>query len=173
MKIKGKTGRGILKITHIFFSSLWVGGAIAVYLMTLFLGPGVTGEEAYGYALAAKFVDDLVIVPGALGSLVSGVLICSLTGWGFFKHPFVAVKLVLTVLLVLSGVFFLGPHLNAQPELIAGAGLPALEDDAYRTHRFSSILGGSLQILALLFTLSISTLKPWGKKGAKTEKKEG
>ncbi|MDR2340309.1 MAG: hypothetical protein LBF40_09305 [Deltaproteobacteria bacterium] len=162
----GKYGQRVLKIVHLFFSSIWVGGAVSLWLMTLLLGPPKISWVLYGEATAIKFVDDFVIVPGAIGSLVSGILICCFTNWGFFKHPFVAVKLILTVICVLVGIFVLGPTVNGQPGLIAEFGLQALEEEAYMSNRNLCLLGGGFQLLAILFMLSISTLKPWSKKGS-------
>jgi putative copper export protein len=160
----GRDGQKTLKIIHILFASLWVGGSISLYLMVLLLGPGGTGEELYGYALSAKLVDDMVIIPGAVGTLVSGILISCLTHWGFFKHRFVAVKLVLTVVCILSGIFVLGPGVNGQPLLISLSGLEAIDDPAFRFNRGLTLCGGAAQILAILFMLAISTIKPWRRK---------
>jgi ABC-type spermidine/putrescine transport system permease subunit II len=162
----GKIGQRVLKTIHLLFVSLWVGGAVSLYAMTLFLGPAQSGFELYGYAMSVKFIDDMIIVPGAMGSLSSGLAICLLTHWGFLKHGWVVVKIVLTVLCVVVGIVVLGATVDGQPPIIEEFGLFALEDETYKTNRFFCLLGGGAQLLAIVFMCAISTIKPWGKKKA-------
>jgi hypothetical protein len=125
-----------------------------------------------GYDLARCFVDDLVIIPGALGCLISGLLISLFTPWGFFKHRWVAVKLLLTVACILYGTFYLGPPVNAQPGLTRELGLAAESSPQYQANRQKNLIGGGVQLGALLFMVAISTLKPWPKRrGEALEKK--
>ncbi|MDR0882717.1 MAG: hypothetical protein LBP55_09295 [Candidatus Adiutrix sp.] len=167
MKKFGVSGQRILKIFHLIMASLWVGGAVALNAMTLALGPGQSGAELLGYDLARKFVDDLIIIPGAMGCLVSGLLISWLTPWGFFKHRWVLVKWILTVGCILFGTFILGPMINDQPPITTELGLQALSDPAYLTNRSNNLLWGGLQVLVIFFMVAISVLKPWkGKRGS-------
>ncbi|MDR2405085.1 MAG: hypothetical protein LBE27_01795 [Deltaproteobacteria bacterium] len=131
------------------------------------MGPGDNGWEFYGYSMALKFVDDVIIVPGALGTLLSGILLCCFTHWGFFKHRFVCVKFFLTIVCIVVGIVVLGPTVNNQPGIIAEYGLFALEEPPYLANRSNCLLGGGIQIVAILFMVFISTLKPWKKKAAK------
>lgn len=154
-------GQRILKIVHLIFAGLWIGGAVALNLMVASLGPAETGGELLGYDIARKFVDDFIIIPGATGCLLSGLLISLLTPWGFFKHRWVAVKWILTVACVLFGTFALGPLINGQPGISAALGLDALSDPAYLANRHNNLLGGALQLAAIAFMVVISVIKPW------------
>lgn len=160
----GAKGQRILKIFHLITTCLWVGGAITLNLMSLMLGPAASGPELFGYDLARKFVDDLIIIPGAMGCLISGLLISWLTPWGFFRHRWVAVKWILTVACILFGTFFLGPMINGQPLISQELGLAALSDPTYAANRFHNLLGGGAQLLLILFMVAISVLKPWKQK---------
>lgn len=164
MKKFGAQGQRILKIFHLVTTCLWVGGAVTLNLMGLMLGPAESGAELFGYDLARKFVDDLIIIPGAIGCLFSGLLISWLTPWGFFRHRWVAIKWVLTVGCILFGTFYLGPMINGQPSISHELGLAALGDPTYTANRFNNIIGGGFQLLLILFMVVISVLKPWKKK---------
>jgi hypothetical protein len=94
---------------------------------------------------------------------LTGLLISGLTPWGFFKHRWVAIKWVLTVFCILFGTFVLGPTVNGQPEITNNLGLAALGDDQYMANWINSLLGGLFQILALIFMIAISVLKPFRK----------
>jgi hypothetical protein len=166
MKKLGSRGQKILKIIHLIFVSVWTGGALAINLLILVLGPATSGDELYGYNMAAILVDDLAIIPGAMGCLITGLLISGLTPWGFFKTRWVAIKWILTVVCILFGTFILGPTVNEQPIITKDYGLDALMNDRYLANYFYSVLGGAFQMLALAFMISISVLKPWRKKVA-------
>jgi uncharacterized membrane protein len=164
----GKRGQKILKILHLIFVCLWVGGAVTFNVLLLGLGPAESGKELLGYNLAAKLVDDNVIVIGAMGSLITGILISLCTNWGFFKHRWIAAKYVLTVFCIVVGIVILGPTVNDQPSITELLGLAALEDPVYAQNRLASIVGGMGLVVCILFMLVISVLKPWsGKKVVK------
>ena len=143
---------------------MWVGGSLGLTLMIVGLGPAQSGGELYGYDMACKFVDDYLIIPGAMGCLLSGLLISLLTPWGFFKHRWVTVKWVLTLLCILFGTFYLGPMVNGRPVLSGLMGLEALNEPNYLTSQGRNFFGGLFQLAAIIFMIVISTLKPWRKK---------
>ncbi|MDR1945707.1 MAG: DUF2269 family protein [Desulfovibrio sp.] len=161
MKKLDASGRKVLKIIHLIMAGLWIGGAAALLLMVLILDSAESGGELLGYDLARQFVDDWVIVPGALGCLISGLLISWLTPWGFFRHRWVAVKLPLTVVCILFGTFVLGPKVNDQPPLSTLYGLKALTSPDYIANRMDNLIGGTVLLAAIVFMVVISTVKPW------------
>jgi hypothetical protein len=156
-------GQKILKIIHIVMVGLWIGGTLALILMMLFLGPGQSGGELLGYDLARKFVDDFIIIPGIMGCLFSGLLISLFTTWGFFKHRWVSVKWILTVACIIFGTFYLGPRINGQPLITTLQGASASTDPIYMAARFQNLVGGGFQLLAIIFMIVISVVKPWKK----------
>ncbi len=160
-------GQRILKIFHLICAGLWIGGAVALSLMIAALGPALSGAELLGYDVARKFVDDLIIIPGAMGCLLSGLLISVFTPWGFFKHRWVTVKWILTVACILFGTFVLGPMVNGQPPISLALGLEALTDPVYMANRDRNLLWGGLQVLLIFFMVAISVLKPWKKAAPK------
>lgn len=157
----GVRGQRVLKIFHLVCAGLWIGGAVGLNLMVAALGPGESGAELFAYDMARKFVDDFVIIPGAMGCLLSGLMISAFTPWGFFKHRWVTLKWIFTVACILYGTFVLGPMINGQPGISRALGLEALTDPVYQANRSNNLLGGGLQLLAIFFMICISTLKPW------------
>jgi hypothetical protein len=172
MKKLGIRNRMVLKICHLTLAGLWVGGAVTLNLMMLALEPAETGQQLYGYDLARMFVDDCIIVPAALGCLASGFLISWLTPWGFFRHRWVTVKWILTVACILIGTFILGPPVNDQPAISGSMGLAALRDPAYAANHLSTVLGGMVLILSIVFMVAISVLKPWQKKNRHADQQD-
>ncbi|MDR1242739.1 MAG: SirB2 family protein [Deltaproteobacteria bacterium] len=164
MKTLGVQGRKVLKICHLCLAGIWLGGAVTLNIMVLELGPAESGPQLNGYDLARMFVDDYVITPAALGCLLSGLLIGWLTPWGFFKHRWVTVKLILTIVCILVGTFALGPMINDQPALSLEQGLAALRNPVYASNISGALLGGIALVLMIIFMTVISVLKPWQKK---------
>jgi len=163
MKKFSVRGQRVLKIIHLLMAGLWLGGALALSLMLTALGPGRSGGELLGYDLARQFVDDYIIIPGAIGCLLSGLVISLGTSWGFFKHRWVAIKWFFTVGCILFGTFYLGPRIDGQPLLSLNLGLAAAADPLYQALRLENLVGGWVQMAALVFLVAISILKPWKK----------
>ncbi|MDR1081720.1 MAG: hypothetical protein LBQ79_12370 [Deltaproteobacteria bacterium] len=169
MKKLGRTGQRVIKIVHIFFASLWVGGAVSLNAALLLLGPAETMGELLGYNYAAMIIDDAIIIPGAMGCLLTGLFISGFTHWGFFKYRWVLVKYVLTVLCIVVGIVVLGPTVNNQPAITMELGIAAYGDPEYHANYVHCLMGGAFQLTAILFMLSISSLKPWNRTGKTVE----
>ncbi|NTU84752.1 MAG: hypothetical protein HGA45_36210 [Chloroflexales bacterium] len=159
----GATGRAWLKGFHIAFSATWVGAMTCLLLLHLFSRPA-SGAEAHAIQAALRHLDDWVIIPSAMGSLLTGLLISWLTPWGFFKWPWVTLKWLGTFAVIFSGSFLVGPRLNGMEALAAAEPLGVLQSAAFRgDHQVISLVVGP-QVLLLLFMVFISVLKPWKRK---------
>lgn len=73
-----------------------------------------------------KIIDDFIIIPAALGSLITGLIISWFTNWGFFKFNWVTVKWIVTVSSILFDTFWLGPWLNGMAAISQAERLLAL-----------------------------------------------
>ncbi|MCP4752999.1 MAG: hypothetical protein GY866_19095 [Proteobacteria bacterium] len=161
-KLSGR-GQKWLKCFHIVFACMWVGAAVCLVLMNGLIGAS-NGMELYGARLAVKFVDDFIIIPGAIGSLLTGLLYSLFTNWGWFKHRWIAVKWIINIYGVVFGTIWLGPWTNSLPLVALEKGLDALTDPVYiRTLALLNGWGG-FQLATLLFAVFISVLKPWKQK---------
>jgi uncharacterized membrane protein len=162
MKKLGATGRAWLKGTHILFSASWVGAALCMLLLHFAFHPA-SGSDAHNVLVARKLIDDWVIIPSAVGTLISSLLIGWLTPWGFFKWRWVTVKWILTISVMLFGTFFLGPWLNAMESISASNPQAALQDPTFLGNWQLTSFALGPQVLLLLFMIFISVLKPWKK----------
>lgn len=90
--------RKFVLTAHITFSVGWIG-AVVVYLA---LGvSAVTSQDAQTVRaawIAMELTGWYVIVPLALASLLSGLVVSLGTPWGLFRHYWVLITLVLTIL---------------------------------------------------------------------------
>lgn len=150
----------ILKITHLLFACLWIGGATTLPIMRMGLHPN-DGHLLHAFDLARKFVDDFIVVPGAIGCLLTGLIYSLFTGFGFFRLRWVTVKWVITLFGVVFGTFWLGPWLNSLPPMSLRLGMEALNDPAYQRAAAMNFTWGLFQLSTIVFATAISVLKPW------------
>ncbi|NTW03537.1 MAG: hypothetical protein HGA19_20060 [Oscillochloris sp.] len=160
MKKLGANGRAWLKGFHILFTAAWVGAAVCMILLHFSYRPG-TGSETHTVLAALKRIDDWVIIPSAIGSLLTGLLISWLTPWGFFKWRWVTVKWIGTIAVMLFGTFCLGPWLNGMEAMAAANPQSALQDPTFLSNRQLMSYAVGPQLFLLLFMVFISVLKPW------------
>ena len=167
IKIKAK-GLKWLKGFHLIAVSCWVGGAVSLLLL-YFLKNGVDdGGVLYGINQAIHHVDmAVVVIPGAFGCLITGLVYSAFSNWGFFKHNWLIFKWIATVAAILFGTFFLGPWETTMMEISGKLGLLSLSDPAYRFNEKMNLIFGTLQVLVLIITIFISILKPWKSKNIK------
>lgn len=163
MKQFSANGQKWLKSFHLFFACLWAGGAVAVNVMNFFMKAS-NGMELYGINLSMKMVDDFIIIPGAMGSLLTGILYAVFTKWGWFKHNWISVKWGINLFGVVFGTFWLGPWLNSLPSMTRAEGMDVLSNPVYMHNKAMLSYWGLFQALTIVAAIFISALKPWKKR---------
>jgi hypothetical protein len=146
MKKLSAKGLRWLKGFHMVAVSCWVGGVIALMLL-YFLKKGVTdGGVLYGMNQSIHHVDMWVVVtPGAFGCLFTGLIYSLFSHWGFFKHNWLTVKWVITIIAIASGTFYLGPWEVAMLETSDKLGISALSDQTYLYSEKMNFIFGMVQ----------------------------
>ena len=155
----------ILKMIHLFFAFSWIMGGMALCLLIFTISPG-SGDELYMHSRVLQIVDDYLIIYGAFGALLTGLVYSIWTNWGFFKHPWITVKWGMIVLQMLFGTFVLGPCINENVILADQLRDGALTDPVFLANLQTSRLWGCVQMAFLLLVIVISVQKPWKKKKA-------
>ena len=156
----------ILKMFHIFFAFCWVIAAL-ILLSLLVIPQPVSDDELYMQSRIVQIVDDYFIIPGALGSLLTGLIYGIWTNWGFFKHTWITVKWILTILQIAFGTFVLGPYVNNNVILadrIRDKAMLSNDIMLFQANVQITLIGGSIQFVLLVFMVVISVQKPWRKR---------
>ena len=99
----GRQGRLWLRTFHIFFMALWIGVAASETFILLFTGNVTDGSKLNVYFSIVPQLDS-VLVPAAIGTVITGVLLAWLTPWGIFKYKWVIYKEVIFILAMLIAV---------------------------------------------------------------------
>lgn len=142
---------------HVTSSVSWLGAVAA------FLALAVAGLTSHDTQLvrsayvATELITWFVIVPLAFGSLLTGLMVSLGTSWGLFRHYWVLVKFMLTIL---ATVLLL---LHTQPigVLAAVARETTLSGDVVRL-QIQLVGDAGAALLALLVNVTLSVYKPQG-----------
>jgi hypothetical protein len=153
--------RKLVLTAHITFSVGWLG-AVAVFLIHAITGlnsPNLSIVQA-AY-LAMELSASLLIVPFCFGALVSGVVQSLGTQWGLFKHYWIVIKLILTIIITVLLLLHLEPIGNmAETAMTSTSTLSNIEN---RGLREQLVIQAAAAFLILLAITTISVYKPWGK----------
>lgn len=160
MKTLSSNNLKLLKVIHLLCAFMWIGGAFSMLLLLSGAHPAES-HEMYMRSLSLKMIDDWLIIVGANGCIITGLIYGIWTKWGFFKHRWITVKWGLTLFMVLSGTFAMGPCVNGNvysPDEIA---LYTSDNEVFWNNISQTIVWGILQTVLLIATMVISVYKPW------------
>ncbi|WP_427158512.1 hypothetical protein ACQFX9_22085 [Aliinostoc sp. HNIBRCY26] len=149
---------------HVVTIAAWFGVALAMMLMALANLQTTNGDELYAINAMVKFLDDFVVIPMAIASVLTGTLLCWLTVWGFFKFYWVITKWIATTTLIIFGTFWLGPWTNSMTAIADIERTKALNNPLFMFDIHGVIIGGGIQLICLSAIIAISIIKPWGRR---------
>jgi hypothetical protein len=150
--------RKLALTAHVTSSVGWlgaVGGFLALAIA------GLTSEDAQlvqSTYLATELITWVVIVPLAFATLLTGLVMSLGTEWGLFRHYWVLVKFVLTVL----ATFLLLLHTRPIGILAAIARETTLSTADVGRLQIQLVGDAGAALLALLVNVTLSVYKPRG-----------
>ena len=163
MKTLGTKGLRILKISHLLFAIMWIGGVMALVSLQLGQTPQ-TKEMMYTAAQSHLIVDEYFLIPGGIGIVVTAILYGAITKWGFFKQRWITVKWILTVLLVAIGAGYMGATIKENMVYAQ----KVLTENADTSLFFANVrhvaIAGIVQLIAFVYIIVLSVVKPWKKR---------
>jgi uncharacterized membrane protein len=164
IRLKSK-GLKWLKGFHLIAVSSWVGGALSLILLYFLKNDITDGQILYGINQSIHHVDMVVvIIPGAIGCLLTGLIYSTFSNWGFFKHGWMIFKWIVTIFAILFGTFYLGPWETNMMEISGKLGMESLTNPDYLYNQKMNLIFGAAQCLILMITVFISIFKPWKKR---------
>ncbi len=158
------TGKSILKTLHILSACLWFGAAMSVILLHCLRGWSDNYTQLVALNENFSLLDIALIIPGAMGSAITGFLICKTTSWGFTRFWWVIAKGIVTICGILIGTALLGPWQMRMLNLSKIITLSTQAGASYFSIRLLFTLISFLQIFLLIFIVTLSVRKPWGKR---------
>ena len=153
----------LLKFLHIIFVSLWLVGVISIVIIILLSDPN-DSMELYGINLSLLIIDDFIIIPGAIGTVLTALVYSIFTHWGWFKFNWLKGKWIITGLGMFLGALFLRPWLVEMVDISKDLGIDALDDSRYVFLQNMIIIMGIFQVIIILIAFYLAVFKPWNKK---------
>ncbi|MDR3706266.1 MAG: hypothetical protein P4L28_10205 [Paludibacteraceae bacterium] len=158
-------GVKILKIGHLVFAMMWIVGVMAMAIISLLKSQ--SGDELYATYHISRIIDNSLVIPGAMSTVITAIIYGIFTNWGFFKHKWIIVKWIVSIIVILVGTFYFSPLLDNCLEVADTKRNLALTDPTVLHDSFITTIGAFCQACILLFLIAISVIKPWKTKKLK------
>jgi hypothetical protein len=145
-------------VVHITASVGWLG-AVAAFLVLCIVGlTSHNSDRAYAAYLVMNSIAWCILVPFALTALTTGLIHSLTTEWGLFRHYWIFVKLLLTLLATV--VLIMKMKIIQQAGVLAASrGLDGCDHQNIKAGLLIHATGG---LFVLLTTVVLSVYKPWG-----------
>ena len=140
---------------HLISSVSWIGAAASFVALTVVVLTSQDARMVRAVYFAADPVTWFAIIPLALASLLTGLVMSLGTPWGLFRHYWVLITLVLTILSTIVLLQF------AQT-VSDSAGVAAETGGAARGELPSYLLHSGVGVLVLLVITVLNVYKPRG-----------
>ncbi len=155
-KLSKKQYQGWL-IAHIIFVILAMAGVLGILLLTLVSATLVTepGNMQAAHFLT-RYFSWFLIIPGILGSFISGMWLALRTKWGLTNYYWIIAKVLGTITAILFGSTWMPVWMERT--------LSSLQNPSYYHSRQMLLTGVFIALIIMLSLVVISYLKPGGKR---------
>lgn len=151
--------RKLTLTAHISSSVGWFG-AVAGFLVLAITGLISSDSQLVRSTyITMELLGWYVIIPFCIASFLTGLTESLGTPWGLFKHYWVLIKFLLTVI----GTVILFVHMQPISYLAEIASKVTLTSSELRGLRIQLIADAGAALLVLLITTTLSVFKPWGR----------
>jgi uncharacterized membrane protein len=153
-------------ITHIIFVIIYWSGVLGMLLLAVLTKFTTDNNLVHASHMFIKRFDHFLVIPGAFGSLITGIWLAIRTHWGgLTKHYWVLAKWIGNIVAIIFGStcmrIWISNSLSASK---ITSGMFPLQNPAYLENRQLLFVGLAICIALLSFLVVISYLKPWGKR---------
>lgn len=151
----------VLKMFHVLFFAVWLGGGVALLVLASAVSPD-TATEAHLHARALHAIDNYMVIVFAFGLLFTGMIYSLFTRWGFVKHWWVVAKWVVLIFQILFGALVLGPYVTDNVAMARTMTGRLSDYPEYSANLDRVAVLGAIQLALLVFLVFVSVWKPWG-----------
>ncbi|MGW1471442.1 DUF2269 domain-containing protein [Streptomyces olivaceus] len=145
-KLSRPARRGLL-VVHVVASASWLGLTLGLLALGATAATTASPTAVEASVRSMKLFADWLLLPLALLTLTSGVVLALATQWGLARHRWVFTKFWLTSATTVATVLALRPGVNSAVAAVAAGNVLA---------------GPVVSLSAYVFMTVISLLKPWG-----------
>ena len=151
--------RGLRKFVltaHITFAVSWLG-TVAGFLAFAIAGLTQDAQIVRSASLAMDLITRFVILPLSFAPLITGPILSLGTPWGLFRHYWIIVKLIITVLSTLILLIHLQPL-----SYLSRAAFEGTMSNADRGLQVQMVVASAAALIALLVANFLAVYKPRG-----------
>ena len=143
---------------HVILSIGWIGSVVAFLALVV---TAMTGSEERLRAawIAMETIGRFAIIPLAIASLLTGIVMALATRWGLFRHYWVLISFVLTILA--NVILLLNMRVVSRFAALA-AGTPGTPAEVLRGGLPSELLHAGVGLVVLLAIDVLNVYKPSG-----------
>lgn len=150
----GRPARRASLVVHVVASAAWLGLTLGLLALGVTAATAASPVAVDAAVRCMKLFADWLLLPLALLTLVSGLVLALGTPWGLARYRWVYTKFWLTLGTTVATFFALRPGANAAAAAVAaGRPLPDAGD---------VLFGPVVSLSAYVFMTVLSLLKPWG-----------
>ncbi|TYR79221.1 hypothetical protein FZC66_16535 [Priestia megaterium] len=149
MKRLGDKPKKAILSAHVIFVAVWLGTSICSLILLLFQPEtsDLTQLSTVRSIVRAFFFG--LLIPSAIGSIKTGILLSVFTHWGLTKHYWIMVKWIVSASMIAWLTLFIGKWLFINSTSLFNQDMV--------------VVGFIVQTFLLLMLVVISVFKPWGK----------
>lgn len=149
-----------LRTWHLLSISAWIGGGIGIMLLLVLDYRTKTASELQAFNLVIDAVDDCIIAPGAISTLLSGLLLAHVRRLPVLGSGFFGIKLYCTAAAILYGLLFVAPCLEKLRIYSQLDNNAVFDDRLYAKVFLAGTIGCAAQSIVVLALLIFSVLRP-------------
>lgn len=151
--------RKLALATHITLAVGWIGGVAAYLVLVVAAMSSASAQTLRAAWMSMDLIGWYLLVPLALTSLCSGLIVALTTPWGLFRHYWVVISLVLTTVAALV----LLQHMQTVTFFASqAAGTDIADLNGLRRGLWGELLHAGLGLLVLLTIEVLNIYKPVG-----------
>lgn len=160
MKKMSEKNEKILKIVHLAAMSIWFSSLFIMFAICITI-PNLKSSDTFYYAhYINSIIDFRILTPAAILTFLTGVIYGIFTKWKVKENKWLKIKVLITVILILLGTFWLGPTLSDMTTTAEKEGFSLLTNESYLTKLHLITWFSAINAIILFFAIAISTFKP-------------
>lgn len=150
----------LLRTVHLLSISAWIGGGIGILLLLCLDSRADSASELQAFNRVIDAIDDCIIAPGAVTTLLSGILLAHVRRLPLLRNDYFSVKLYCTAGAILFGLFFVAPWLEKLLVYSRRDAMAVFDDRLYAHSFMVSSIGCIVQSLVVFGLLLLSVIRP-------------
>jgi len=149
----------LLRTLHLLGISAWIGGGIGILLLLALDCRTESAAELQAFNRVIDAVDDCIIAPGAVITLLSGIFLAQARRLPV-QSGFFSLKLYCTAGAILFGLCFVAPWLEKLLDYSRLDAMAVFDDRRYARYFLVGTLGCAVQGVVVFVLLLVSVLRP-------------